>query len=350
MKHPTFSIIIATYKRPHLLERAIRSVLDQTYGDYECVVVDDSGDACNTGTAEVVRQFHDQRIVLIRHTSRKGVSAAYNSGIRASRGSLISILDDDDEYFPTFLEKMHGFFQTAHSRIGFAWTGIRRVKDTPGGETLWNERIWPAEFQDKETAYIAVTTIGNGFGLTIRKECLHAVGLYNESFRVCEDTEHLFRLARRFEFATIPEVLVKLHTHEGGQLTDRSLDVLRLELHERILTENAGFVAHYPKLYDAHYRRMAQSSFSMGMKKKGRKMLFKLAKNRPFNVCWPLDFVCCEWFAIDAETIWRQSGIRRLLSRGRKFLSQRIAAFVRPSCPAQGTGGEKGSCNGRCGT
>ncbi|MBU0715943.1 MAG: glycosyltransferase family 2 protein [Verrucomicrobia bacterium] len=320
MKKPIFSIIIATHKRPRLLERAIRSVLNQTFRDFECIVVDDAG---NTGTAQIVQQFEDRRIVLLQHAQNRGAAAAYNTGINASRGSLIAILDDDDEYYPTFLEKMQHFFQAAPARIGFAWTGIRLVMDTPEGETLLNERVWPTNIQPREAAYVEATTIGNNFGLTMRKECIDAVGLYNETFRVCVDTEHLFRLARRFDFATIPEILVKIHHHKGGQLTHRDQDKLRLELHERILMENADFIASYPKLYHVHYWRLAQISYSLQMNKKGRQILSKMWKNTPGRLSLPLDFICYEWCGIDAATVWGQSRARKVLSRVRRALYQR---------------------------
>jgi len=320
MPPPVFSIIIPTYKRPHLLARAIRSVVNQTFRDFECLVVDDAVDA---ETAQIVRQFEDRRLGLLQHAQHRGAAAAYNTGINASRGSLISILDDDDEYCPAFLEKMHRFFQAAPARIGFAWAGIRRVKDTPEKETLWYERVWPAGFKRREEAYIAATTIGNGFGLTMRRECLDIIGGYNESFQVCEDTEHLFRLVRRFDFATIPEVLVKIHHHEGGQLTHRDKDKLRLELHERILMENADFIARYPELGCVHFRRLAQIAYSLRMKGKGRQMLLKMLKNRPAYFAWLADFVCYECFGGDAASVWGQSRVRKVLSRVKRSLYRR---------------------------
>jgi glycosyltransferase involved in cell wall biosynthesis len=310
MTFPAFSIIIATYKRPHLLVRAIRSVVHQTFRDFECIVVDDAGDP---GVAQIIQQFDDGRIVLIQHSSNEGAAASYNTGITASRGPLIAILDDDDEYYPAFLEKMHHLFQAAPASIGFAWTGIRRVRDTPEGETLLYERVWPTEFQTREAAYIAATTIGNGFGLTMRRECLDAVGLYTESFRVCEDTEHLFRLARKFDFATIPEVLVKIHHHENGQLTHQDKDKLRLELHEMILSENADFIAHYPELGYVHYRRLAEMCYSLKIKQRGSQILLGLWKKMPCRISIPMDLVCYQLSGMDLKTCWNNSRIKKLI-------------------------------------
>jgi glycosyltransferase involved in cell wall biosynthesis len=296
---PLFSLITPTYKRPALLRRAIRSVLCQTFRDFELIIVDDADDP---ETTALVNQFHDRRITLLRHGRNRGAAVAYNTGIKASRGSLISILDDDDEYYPTFLERTHIYFQSAPLNIGFVWTGVRRVIDTPEGEVLWYERIWPARIQPEEEAFIAATTIGNGFGLTMRKECIDNVGLYNEGFPVCEDTEYLFRLARRHDFATIPEVLVKIHRHNDVQLTHRDRDELRLELHQRILNENADFVGLYQRLFCVHSQRLAQLSYSLGMKQRGRRLLMSMWTRTPRRVSLLMDAASYELFGVDFAT------------------------------------------------
>lgn len=310
MKSPVFSIIIATYKRPYLLERALRSVVNQGFRDFECVVVDDAGDPA---TIQIIEHFKDERIVLVQHADHKGAAAAYNSGIKASCGKLISILDDDDEFFPSFLEKMYLFFQDAPSDIGFAWTGIRRVIDTPDGEILLYEKIWPHKFPHEEAAYIAATTIGNGFGLTMKRECLNVVGFYDETFQVCEDTEHLFRLARTFPFASISETLVKIHRHNGNQLTQHNMDELRFELYKMILKKNYDLIVHYPELNYVHFRRLAEMCYSLKMKKRGSLILLRLWRKMPWRVSIFIDLCCYTLYGVDSITCWNNGIIKKFL-------------------------------------
>lgn len=310
MSHPIFSVILTTYKRTHLLPRAIRSVLGQTFRDFELIVVDDAGDL---ETAQVVHQFSDDRIILIRHDQNRGTAASRNTGIKASRGALITILDDDDEYYPIFLEKTNIFFQSAPSNTGFVWTGIRRVIDTPQGEVLWYERLWPPDIQPQEAAYIAATTIGSSFGLTMRRDCIGIAGLFNEAFRVCEDTEYLFRLVRRTGFATIPEILIKIHRHGNDQLTHQDNDRIRLDLHERILEENADFFDSYPKLYYIHARRLVELCYALKMNKKGRRILRRMWTRSPRRVSIFMDLVCYECFGVDSATYLTDSRIKRII-------------------------------------
>ena len=96
----TVSVIIPTHNRSDFLRSAIASVLNQTYQDFELIVVDD---ASTDNTAEAVAEFNDERIKLLRHDTNKGGSAARNTGILASECDYIALLDDDDEWL---LEKL----------------------------------------------------------------------------------------------------------------------------------------------------------------------------------------------------------------------------------------------------
>ena len=96
MRHnPTLTTIIPTYNRAALVKRAIQSVLNQTFQDFEIIVVDDSS---VDNTEEVVKGFRDDRIRYIRHPNNKGLPAGRNTGIKVASGEYIAFLDDDDEW------------------------------------------------------------------------------------------------------------------------------------------------------------------------------------------------------------------------------------------------------------
>lgn len=94
---PTVSVIITTYNRPQLLERAVQSVLRQTYKDYEVIVVNDAG--------TIPKNFNDSRITYLNLSVNKGSSNAKNAGIKQAQGRYVVVLDDDNEFLPTFLEE-----------------------------------------------------------------------------------------------------------------------------------------------------------------------------------------------------------------------------------------------------
>src|SRR5262245_7829489 len=92
---PAVRIVLPTYNRAALLPRAIRSVLRQTYSDFELIVVDDGSE---DATADAIQCFADPRLRYLRLPSNRGAGAARNAGIRMARAAFIAFQDSDDEW------------------------------------------------------------------------------------------------------------------------------------------------------------------------------------------------------------------------------------------------------------
>jgi glycosyltransferase involved in cell wall biosynthesis len=308
------SIVIPTFNRPDLLTRALRSVVNQTSSDWECIVVDD---ASASSAADVVRRIGDPRMTVLRHATNRGVSATINTGIQASRGQLISLLNDDDEYAPRFVERTQALFDEAPPDVGFAWTGARRRSWSGRDE----ERIWPAQVQPREAALIAATTIGGGYGLTLRRETIEHVGTFDETKPVAEDTRYFFRLVQQVDFRTVPEVLVVIHEDSPNRLTSPTVDADRFDAYAEILGDNAAFIAAYPALFDIHHRRLAQLAYSTGRKEEGRRIMRALWRNGQNREVSLRDLACFEATGMDAPTLWRRNPhLRRALGPVRRAL------------------------------
>jgi len=312
MKEPVFSIITPTFRRPLLLKRALLSVMTQTIGDYEHIIVDDANDE---GTSQLVRSFHDERMVYHWHETSKGAAAGYNSGMKLSRGRYILFLDDDDEYLPEFLEKMHLFFSMADPAVGFAWAGITRIRDTDAGEEVILEKTWPAAFPDRQAGLVEATSIGNGFGVCVKRECIDRIGWYDESLVSAEDSDFLFRLARNYDFGTVPEVLVKIHQHSQHQLTDKKNDLMRLGFRMQVLQRHLELLLEYPKLYYVHFKVVADVSFRLGLRKQGRQTAWAIIRNTPFRLLNYTDLLFYELFGRNTLSCYRNSKIRTIVRR-----------------------------------
>lgn len=109
MASPKVSVIIGSYNCEKFIEETIRSVIAQTFKDWELIVVDD----CSTdGTREKVNTINDTRVRMIKLDENSGRPAVpRNAGIRNSRGDYIAFLDHDDIWFPEKLEKQVGFME-----------------------------------------------------------------------------------------------------------------------------------------------------------------------------------------------------------------------------------------------
>src|SRR5262245_29216969 len=98
---PKVSVIIPTHNRAEFLRSAITSVLNQTFQDFEIIVVDD---ASTDNTSEVVTYFGDKRIKYMRNNINKGDAGTRNVGVVNSNCTYIAFLDDDDEWLPNKLQ------------------------------------------------------------------------------------------------------------------------------------------------------------------------------------------------------------------------------------------------------
>lgn len=261
---PKISLVVPTYNRPALLSRAISSVLRQSEADFEVVVVNDAG---NKEAGDVVSGFRDARVEYVERSVNGGLAAARNTGIKAAKGQYVTLLDDDDELLPEFLGKMSRALTKANHPIGFAWCSIQVVKDTPEGEHPVRTKTWNPDTNDAEVAI----GIGAGYGLTIHRNCFDEIGMFDESFRVLEDTEFLFRLATRFPFFVLPEVLVKIHEHGNSRLSKASPEKARaLEI---IMERNAKYLSQHKRLAAYYARKVGLIYYSLGNREQGRKFM-----------------------------------------------------------------------------
>ncbi len=226
---PTFSVVIPTYNRARLVRRAIDSVLAQTLGDFELLVVDDGS---TDDTRRVVEGVGDSRLRLVSLPGNRGAAAARNAGIASARGELISLLDSDDEYAPDFLQKTHAALAGTGPGVGFSWTGTRWTMRFEKDGLLREQsrsRIWNPAFPSRQAAWRYCLSHdapwGTSNGVTFKRSVFAKSGLFDEAMLACEDMDLLVRLMRDFDFVVIPECLVVVHDdapqrvdgHRGNQ-------------------------------------------------------------------------------------------------------------------------------------
>jgi glycosyltransferase involved in cell wall biosynthesis len=215
---PTVSIVIPTYNRAQMLERSIKSVLDQTVTNLECIVVDDASD---DDTRHVVEEIAlvDTRLRYHRLDAHRYSSGARNIGTMLARGRYIAYLDDDDEWFLTKLEKQLSLFQYLSSDYGcvYCWA-----------DYFNSDEQLQRQHRPSLRGYVYSETLADNFigctpSLLIRREVAEEVGLWNESLRTGEDNEYIIRLCRICKVDFVPEVLVKVHTGHNGPQVSRPL-------------------------------------------------------------------------------------------------------------------------------
>ncbi|HBB26556.1 MAG TPA: glycosyl transferase [Bacteroidetes bacterium] len=166
MHVPFFSVVICTYQRGHLLDRAIRSLIAQADADWEAVVIDDGS---TDDTAQVVQKYIDagQPIRYFRHV-HCGVARSRNAGILAGKGLFVTFLDSDDEYSPEHLSSRHAML-ISNQEVRLLHGGIEVV----GGDALVRDRHDPTQLIHLDDCVIGGTFV-------IRRDVFDQIGLFSE--------------------------------------------------------------------------------------------------------------------------------------------------------------------------
>jgi glycosyltransferase involved in cell wall biosynthesis len=242
---PLFSVILPTRDRAEMLPRAVSSVLSQSLQDFELIIIDD-------GSAKLCDDLpRDARIRILRNASSSGVAHARNLGIQAAHGRYISFLDDDDEYLPSFLRMTHARLRDSPDEIGISWCGVTFIDDaiTPGASSVSRTRTF-GEYNSRQSLLEDFLTIGTGFGVTIKSDCLNKVGLFNEALKVSSDSDMFIRiLAKGFTPTVLPGVhLVLRRDHHGPRLQSLSTLQERIRTWEWFLSEYSEFLDENPTL------------------------------------------------------------------------------------------------------
>jgi glycosyltransferase involved in cell wall biosynthesis len=273
----TFSVIVPTHNRIDLLQRAIRSVLNQVAIDFELIVVDDGS---SDGTTAWLATLKEPRLRVIRRDTPRGASAARNAGIQAAQGRLIAFLDDDDEYRSEFLARHYESF-SRNVVLGWAWSGVCRHFWQDGGETRIADQIWHEA--DRERRYL--TQLAASYGLVVRRECFAEIGLFDESMPVAEDVDLLFRLeAAGIGCAPVPEVLIDIHIHTGASLS-RNEDWSRfVDSYRILLAKNKSLLSRYPLLWQHYHDSLAGHLYRIGDHRTARKVLWQIFRHTPWQL------------------------------------------------------------------
>lgn len=203
MNSPAISIIIPTYNRANILPRSVQSVLDQTFTNFELIIVDD---ASTDHTYHVVNSFNDPRIHYIRREANGGEAAARNTGIVQARAPFIAHHDSDDIWLPEKLQKQLELFQSQPDEVGAVYSRFRKIQ--PGGTSVFPGN-WPSQKEGNLFAQLLQSNFIGTPTVITRFECVETVGLFNESLKNVVDWEMWIRLARRYRIKFIDETLVE---------------------------------------------------------------------------------------------------------------------------------------------
>lgn len=240
-KTPAISIVLPVYNRETVIAEAVRSVLSQQFEDFELIVVDDGS---TDRSAEVIGEFDDPRLRVIRLLANAGGNAARNRGIEAARAPLVAFLDSDDNFLPHKIGFTVRFFAEHPNVDALLDSFIKRYPEreradlplrnpvlTDNGEileALFNRRIWKATP-----------------GIAVRRDAAIRAGMFDEELKRRQDFDFILRLAKVGRLASSDEI---------GWIKNFSTDTISGGL-GNFASSTVEFYRRHPEYYaDPHYR------------------------------------------------------------------------------------------------
>ncbi len=268
---PIATIIVPAFNVAATLDETLRSLLLQTFGDFELIVVDDGS---SDDTAEIVRAHTDPRVRMIQQANR-GLAGARNTGIAQARGKYIAFCDADDLWAPEKLER-HIAHLEARPDVGISFSGSQMI-DERGAPLGINQS---PRLKNITAAHVYKRNpIGNGSAAVIRREALDAIAYrpiseirrewwFDETFRQSDDIEAWLRFALTVDWRIegIPGHLTLYRIHSGALSANvhKQYDTWK-RMSERMAAIAPSFVARHGAAAEAYQLRyLARRAVTMG--------------------------------------------------------------------------------------
>jgi len=240
---PKVSVVIPTYNRGHLLRASVGSVLSQSFGDFEVIIVDDGS---SDNTADIVKSIDDPRVRYISLDENRGAPFARNVGIDAARGEFVAFQDSDNEWKSKKLEKQMHAFANATGDVGVVYTGTWRFgkghpyylphKTVGCKQGDVHKELLNGNFVDLPTS-------------VVRKRCFNKSGVFDERLGRLQEWDLFIRISRYYRFVYLDEPLSLSYVqHDSISLDDdafvQAMD-LTLEKHYAVFSQNKAILARH---------------------------------------------------------------------------------------------------------
>jgi glycosyltransferase involved in cell wall biosynthesis len=254
------TVVIPAFNRAAYVERALESVYAQSRTPNEVIVVDDGS---NDGTSEMVAQKFPGAVCL--RDKHRGVSAARNLGIRSARGDWIALLDSDDEWLPTKLERQ--LDALAHEpRFHLCHC-----------DEIWmrgGRRVNPRKRHAKSGGWIFEKCLSlcaiSPSSAVIRRSVFAELGLFDEELPACEDYDYWLRFCSRYPVLYVDEQLVVKHGGHDDQLSRKIWGLDRFRIRALIKVLDAGYLDERATIAARRVLEEKARIFAAGARKRGR--------------------------------------------------------------------------------
>jgi glycosyltransferase involved in cell wall biosynthesis len=238
---PTISVVIPVYNGERTILETIKSVLNQTFSDFELIIINDGS---HDQTLEMVERIQDSRLKVFSYANA-GLSASRNRGVYHACGEYISFIDADDLWTPDKLEaQLRVLQENPKAGVAYSWTNYI---DESGHFCRRGSYITATG--NVHAKLLLVNFLENGSNPLICRQALIEVGGFEESLLAAEDWDMWLRLAARYDFVCVPSPQILYRVSANSMSTN----ILKQEVATLAVIEQAFAQApeslHYLKPY-----------------------------------------------------------------------------------------------------
>lgn len=281
-RNPEVSVIIPVYNREHVIERAVDSVLNQTFTSLELIVVDDGS---TDNTLELLQDYDDDRIRVLRQSENSGANAARNKGLHAAEGQYIAFQDSDDRWYPEKLERQVDRMQNTPDDTGIIYSAF------------WNMDGFFSEYRPQQTSTRMSGDLSDhllrhnflGFiNILVDRSVFEKTGDLDEQMPALQDWDFHLNASQHSRYHFIADPLLEKHPQESSISRDPENYV---QAHQRIIQKHHRRLKTDKRALSNVRFRLGSSLVLTGRLEEGQKQISTAIQDQPGNTKYKLSLL-----------------------------------------------------------
>jgi len=277
--NPLVSVVIPTYNRAHLIEESIKSVLEQTFEDWELIIVDDGSE---DNTEHIIQKIKNSKIRYYKSEHCGLLGKVRNYGIKMAQGKYIAFLDSDDLWRKDKIALQLEFFDKYDIHFTFSngshFGDSVAIQPPSVGKPFIGDLFLPLIFEHRFVIYMP--------SFLVKKEVFSTIEMFNETFRSGADVDFAYRMALKFRGAFSDERLVAIRKHDFGMsLKYREVAFLEdLQIQKNFFNQNVLSKKQYKNLTSTTYYKLALLNLKNDKHHRAFEYFLEYNKLRPFSL------------------------------------------------------------------